>query len=108
MGPSPYERRRGLHPQRSNKEALTLSIHALRRRIARWLVGPFVTLPEREGVWIVFRNANASTIMTIEADKFRLKSGINLSRNIYDDSLAAYIGNSRRWGRFVGTVKYRA
>jgi hypothetical protein len=25
----------------------------LRWRLARWLVGPFITFPDRKGVWIV-------------------------------------------------------
>jgi hypothetical protein len=92
-----------------------VTLGQLRWRLARKLVGPFVTLPEREGVWIVMKNADASTATTVEADKFRLKTASSLnpvrfaSAGTADEIVAGFARYqpSRRTGRFVGTVKYR-
>ena len=84
----------------------------LRYRLARRLVGPFVTLPEREGVWVVVKSADGSTTATYEADKFRIKTGITPHRDLSktfggDNATFERYGFLTRWGRFVGTVKYR-
>ena len=78
-----------------------------RYRLARWLIGPFVNIPERDGVWIVQRIDGGTGTLLIEADRFRLKMVNNLRRKVYDDSAVdRTYGLSRRTGRFVGTVKY--
>lgn len=72
----------------------------LRWRLARWLVGPFVTLPERDGVWIVQRWTGGWTT-TYEADRFRLKMCASYgSLHEYDD-----LPTPSTRGRFAGTVK---
>jgi hypothetical protein len=75
---------------------------SLRHRIARRLVGPFVTLPDQDGVWIVMRWVGDFTAV-YEADKFRLKMCSDLpSLNEYDD-----LPTPSTRGRFAGTVKVR-
>jgi hypothetical protein len=74
----------------------------LRYRIARRLVGPFVTLPDKDGVWIVHRWVGDFSVV-YEADKFRLKMCSDLpSLNEYDD-----LPTPSTRGRFAGTVKVR-
>ena len=77
----------------------------LRRRIARWLVGPFVTLPDRNGVWVVQR-FGGGTSATIEADAFRLRIGTAAMANDITGVSARTMSAPVR-GRFVGTVKGR-
>ena len=86
---------------------MTLKPRKLRNRLARWLVGPFVTIPDRSGVWVVQRFGPDSH-MVFEADKYRLRTGIDITRDgITGLSISALerLGAARRWGRFVGTVK---
>ena len=40
----------------------------MRRKLARWLVGHYVTLPDREGVWVVEQLGGGLTV-TFEADR---------------------------------------
>lgn len=83
---------------------------AWRRRLARWLVGPYVTLPERDGVWIVARMDDGTGLAIWEADRFRLKSTTNLRALDYDREATSFrdFGRSGTFTRFVGTVKGRA
>jgi len=79
--------------------------------LARWLVGPFVNIPERDGAWVVTRGDGGVVTLIVEADRFRLRTGITLSdpdRKMFgsDEGLERW-GFGQRWGRFVGTVKYR-
>jgi hypothetical protein len=75
---------------------------SLRHRLARRLVGPFVTLPDQDGVWIVMRWVGDFTAV-YEADKFRLRMCADLpSLNEYDD-----LPRRSTRGRFAGTVKVR-
>jgi hypothetical protein len=77
----------------------------LRWRIARWLVGPFVTIPERNGVWIVQRFEGGWSVV-IEADKFRLRMQTPLmSFRVDDPAHPIDRGEAYIRGRFVGTVK---
>lgn len=74
---------------------------AIRAKLARWLVGPFVTLPERRGVWVVMRPDDGKWLVVYEADKFRLRMCASLpSLNEYDD-----LPTPSTRGRFAGTVK---
>lgn len=80
-----------------------------RYRLARWLVGHYVQLPERAGVWVVQQfGDNAEWSVVTEADKFRMRLQSNLKPYTFGDggsrSYRDY-GRSRRTGRFVGTVK---
>jgi hypothetical protein len=71
-----------------------------RYRLARWLVGPFVRIPDRTGTWIVLRFGGGSSAV-FEADKFRLRHSVSLAP-ITD---VTKYGRRRTTGRFVGTVK---
>ena len=84
-------------------------LRKLRYRLAHWLVGNFVELPFREGIWVVTQNATGNVKTIWEADKFRLKITNSLSRKVYGDpdAIDRTYGWSGRTGRFVGTVKYR-
>jgi hypothetical protein len=74
----------------------------LRWRLARWLVGPFITFPDRDGVWIV-QWCEGGWSYTVEADRFRLRMCSDLpSLNEYDD-----LPTPSTRGRFAGTVKVR-
>lgn len=73
-----------------------------RVKLARWLIGPFVTLPDRDGVWIVQRFEGGFSY-TVEADRFRLRMCSDLPPlNEYDD-----LPTPSTRGRFAGTVKVR-
>lgn len=84
-----------------------MTLYRLKWRIARWLVGPIIHDPTdgRDGVFVIAREEGL--LMTLETDKFRLKTGMHIDQQAFGDfaSLAAY-GAVRRWGRFVGTVRY--
>ena len=76
----------------------------LRWRLARWLVGPFVQLPDRKGAWIVMRY-EGGFVVTIEADKLRLRMETRM--RALDDPSPVDWNAPRSSGRFVGTVKGR-
>lgn len=74
----------------------------LRWRLAHWLVGPFVTIPDRNGVLIV-QHFEGGWSVVYEADRFRLRMCTSLpSLNEYDDT-----PTPATRGRFAGTVKVR-
>lgn len=72
----------------------------LRWRIACWLVGPFVTIPDRNGVWIVQRFEGGWSVTT-EADTFRMK----LTSRVPSFDKPFDYDAPVTTGRFVGTVK---
>jgi hypothetical protein len=80
-------------------------IGRLRQRLARVLVGPFVTIPEQKGVWIVMRPDDGPWLVMYQADQFRLKMRTKLPS--FDDMDPLEFGRSHTTGRFVGTVKLR-
>ena len=84
-------------------------MNTLRRRLARALVGPFVNIPERDGVWVVARMDGGSGLMVVEAARFRLKSTTRLRALDYDSTTPSFrdFGRSAAFTRFVGTVKAR-
>lgn len=80
----------------------------IRWRLARALVGPFVNIPERDGVWVVVHMDGGSGLLVIEAERFRLKSTSRLQPLDYDRSSPSFdFRPSRTFTRFVGTVKAR-
>lgn len=77
----------------------------IRWRLARLLVGSFVTLPSKDGVWIVTQFADGRGHAVIEAESFRLRMSTKL--NGYDIPGPAFTGfrPAETTGRFVGTVR---
>jgi hypothetical protein len=73
----------------------------LRYRIARWLVGPFVTLPDKDGVWVVMRWVGDYTAV-YQTDRFRLRMCASYPPDEHDDNPTRSLR-----GRFAGTVKVR-
>ena len=74
----------------------------LRWRVARWLVGPFVQIPEEQGVWIVQRFEGGWHAL-IRAKTFRLKMSTRLRS--FDDLKPIDWDAPSTTGRFVGTVE---
>lgn len=93
-----------LRPLRSYKEALALD--RFRYRLARWLVGPFVNIPEQDGVWIIARVEGGTGTMILHTERFRLKSTTNLRALDYPRKSFSIedFDRSRTFTRFVGTV----